>query len=129
MLVPLVVRDDGDGFELVAGFHRIAAARSLGLADVPVVIRDAETEDADRAIENITRKQLNPYEEATPRAHDGFALHDLLRLGAVASAAPRAPSSMNAAVSGGRSSRARAPRATAAARPDATSLNLTTFRM
>ena len=28
MLVPLVVRDHGDGFELVAGFHRIAAARS-----------------------------------------------------------------------------------------------------
>ncbi len=55
---------DGDGFELVAGFHRIAAARSLGLADVPVVVRDAETEDADRAVENITRKQLNPYEEA-----------------------------------------------------------------
>jgi ParB/RepB/Spo0J family partition protein len=64
MLVPLVVRTDGDGFELVAGFHRIAAARSLGLADVPVVIREAKTEDADRAVENITRKQLNPYEEA-----------------------------------------------------------------
>jgi len=63
MLVPLVVRDDGDnGFELVAGFHRIAAARSLGLVAVPVVVRDAQTEDADRAVENITRKQLNPYE-------------------------------------------------------------------
>ena len=64
MLVPVVVRPDGEGFELVAGFHRIAAARSLGLAEVPVVVRDAETEDADRAVENITRKQLNPYEEA-----------------------------------------------------------------
>jgi ParB/RepB/Spo0J family partition protein len=64
MLVPVVVRGDGDAFELVAGFHRIAAARSLGLAQVPVVVRDAETEDADRAVENITRKQLNPYEEA-----------------------------------------------------------------
>jgi ParB/RepB/Spo0J family partition protein len=64
MLVPLVVRGDGDGFELVAGFHRIAAARSLGLADVPVVVRDVETAEADRAVENITRKQLSPYEEA-----------------------------------------------------------------
>ncbi len=64
LLVPVVVRTDGDGFELVAGFHRIAAARSLGLAEVPVVVRDAQTEDADRAVENITRKQLNPYEEA-----------------------------------------------------------------
>jgi ParB/RepB/Spo0J family partition protein len=54
MLVPVVVRDDGGCFELVAGFHRIAAARSLGLADVPVVVRDADTEDADRAVENIT---------------------------------------------------------------------------
>jgi ParB/RepB/Spo0J family partition protein len=64
MLVPVVVCPDGEGFELVAGFHRIAAARALGLAEVPVVVRDAETEDADRAVENITRKQLNPYEEA-----------------------------------------------------------------
>jgi hypothetical protein len=54
MLVPVVVRSDGDAFELVAGFHRIAAARTLGLAEVPVVVREAETEDADRAVENIT---------------------------------------------------------------------------
>jgi ParB-like nuclease family protein len=53
MLVPVVVRNDGEGFELVAGFHRVAAARSLGLTAVPVVIRDAQTEDADRAVENI----------------------------------------------------------------------------
>jgi ParB-like nuclease family protein len=54
IIVPVVVREDGDGFELVAGFQRIAAARSLGLAEVPVVVRDAVTEDADRAVENIT---------------------------------------------------------------------------
>src|ERR671937_632920 len=64
MLVPVVLRPDGDHFELVAGFHRIAAARTLGLTEVPYIVRDAETEEADRAIENITRKQLNPYEEA-----------------------------------------------------------------
>src|SRR4051812_18987185 len=64
MLVPVVVRNDDEGFELVAGFHRIAAARSLGLNVVPVVVRDAVNEDADRAVENIARKQLNPYEEA-----------------------------------------------------------------
>jgi len=64
MLVPVVVRSDGDGFELVAGFHRVAAARALGLTDVPVVVREVDTEDADRAVENITRKQLNAYEEA-----------------------------------------------------------------
>jgi ParB/RepB/Spo0J family partition protein len=54
LLVPLVVRPAGDRFELVAGFHRAAAARSLGLTEVAVVVRDLETEDADRAVENIT---------------------------------------------------------------------------
>jgi ParB-like chromosome segregation protein Spo0J len=58
------VRDDGDGFELVAGFHRVAAARSLGWPRCPSSSATRETEDADRAVENITRKQLNPYEEA-----------------------------------------------------------------
>ena len=56
ILVPLVVRptDQHDQFELVAGFHRFAAARQLGLVEVPVVIRDADTDASDRAIENIT---------------------------------------------------------------------------
>jgi len=65
MLVPVVLREDGNGrFELVAGFHRIAAAKTLGLVDVPAVIRDVETEAAERAVENVTRKALNPDEEA-----------------------------------------------------------------
>ncbi len=87
LLVPLVVRPAGERFELVAGFHRAAAARSLGMTDVPIVVREAESDDADRAVENITscrhrhdvinadvgitprsaliaRKQLNPLEEA-----------------------------------------------------------------
>ncbi len=64
ILVPVVVRPRDDAFELVAGFHRLAAARSLHLPNVPAVIREADTEDADRAVENIARKQLNPYEEA-----------------------------------------------------------------
>ena len=41
LLVPLVVRPAGERFELVAGFHRAAAARSLGMTDVPIVVRDA----------------------------------------------------------------------------------------
>jgi ParB family chromosome partitioning protein len=62
MLVPVVVRPTEGGFELVAGFHRAAAASQLGLEEIPIVVRDVETEDADRAVENIARKQLNPYE-------------------------------------------------------------------
>jgi ParB/RepB/Spo0J family partition protein len=64
MLVPVVVRERDNDFELVAGFHRMAAATSIDLAEVPYVLRGAENEHADRAVENIARKQLNPYEEA-----------------------------------------------------------------
>jgi hypothetical protein len=50
ILVPLVVRERGDGYELVAGFHRMASARAIGLTDVPVTVREADSEDADRAM-------------------------------------------------------------------------------
>jgi ParB family transcriptional regulator, chromosome partitioning protein len=69
MLVPIVVCPAaadvaavGYEYELVAGFHRIAAAEKIGLADVPAVIRDSAGEQADRAVENITRLQLGPAE-------------------------------------------------------------------
>jgi ParB/RepB/Spo0J family partition protein len=65
VLVPLIVRaTNGDGWELVAGYHRIAACRQLGLDDVPVVVREREGSSADSAAENVTRKQLSPLEEA-----------------------------------------------------------------
>ncbi len=71
MLVPIVVcpaqgeiAATGFEHELVAGFHRIAAAGKLGLVEVPVVIRDSAGEQADRAVENITRLALRADEEA-----------------------------------------------------------------
>jgi ParB/RepB/Spo0J family partition protein len=71
MLVPIVVcpaqadiAATGYEYELVAGFHRVAAADKLGLVEVPAVIRDSAGEQADRAVENITRLQLGPAEEA-----------------------------------------------------------------
>ena len=71
MLVPIVVcpaqsdvATGGFEYELVAGFHRVAAAGKLGLAEVPAVIRDSAGEEADRAVENIARLQLGPAEEA-----------------------------------------------------------------
>jgi ParB/RepB/Spo0J family partition protein len=56
----------GDHYEyvLVAGFHRVEAARGLGHKTIPGVCGDREHEHTDRAVENIVRKGLNPYEEA-----------------------------------------------------------------
>ncbi|MCA1700343.1 MAG: hypothetical protein LC790_16170 [Actinobacteria bacterium] len=42
----------------------MAACRLLDLPDVPVVVRDHEGSSADSAVENVTRKQLTPLEEA-----------------------------------------------------------------
>ena len=63
-LVPVIVRPDGEGYVLVAGFHRYAAHRQLARNQIAVEIRDGEDEHTDRAVENIARKQLNPFEEA-----------------------------------------------------------------
>ena len=63
---PLIVRLKDDHFELIAGERRWRAAQMLGLADVPVIVRQAD----DRAvlelalIENLQRENLNPIEEA-----------------------------------------------------------------
>jgi ParB family chromosome partitioning protein len=64
LLVPLIVRLTEAGYELVAGYHRIAACRKLDLPDAPVVVRDKGGSHADSAAENVTRKQLTPLEEA-----------------------------------------------------------------
>jgi ParB/RepB/Spo0J family partition protein len=56
----------GEGYDhvLVAGFHRTQAARLEGLEVVPGFYGDPEQQEVDRALENIMRKPLNPYEEA-----------------------------------------------------------------
>ena len=64
VLVPLIVRTVDAGYELVAGHHRLAACRLLGVPDVPVVVRNHEGSTADSAAENVNRKALTPLEEA-----------------------------------------------------------------
>jgi ParB family chromosome partitioning protein len=63
---PLIVRERDGYLELIAGERRWRAAQLLGLAEVPVILRQAD----DRAvlelalIENLQRENLNPLEEA-----------------------------------------------------------------
>jgi ParB/RepB/Spo0J family partition protein len=56
----------GDAYDhvLIAGFRRAEVARRLSHETIPGVYGDPEHEHADRAVENIVRKELNPYEEA-----------------------------------------------------------------
>ena len=66
IIEPLVVRQRGDRFQIVAGERRYQAAVQVGLHELPVVIRDAdETEMLELAlIENLQRKDLTPFEES-----------------------------------------------------------------
>ena len=63
---PLIVRDQGDHLELIAGERRWRAAQLVGLTEVPIIVREAD----DRAvlelalIENLQREDLNALEEA-----------------------------------------------------------------
>ncbi len=66
VIQPLIVRERGDGYEIVAGERRWRAAQRAQLHEVPVVIRSfSDTEVLEIAIiENIQRTDLNPVEEA-----------------------------------------------------------------
>ncbi len=66
ILEPLVVRQRGDRFQIIAGERRYQAAVQVGLHEVPAVIREVDdTEVIELAlIENLQRKDLTPFEEA-----------------------------------------------------------------
>ena len=66
VLQPLLVKKNGDYYEIIAGERRWRAAKLAGLKEVPVVVREyTEKEIVEIAlIENIQRENLNPIEEA-----------------------------------------------------------------
>ena len=85
ILEPLLVRQRGDRFQIIAGERRYQAAIQVGLRDLPVVVRDVdETETLELAlIENLQRKDLTPFEEAEALQgladRCGFTHEDLAR--------------------------------------------------
>jgi len=66
VIEPLVVRQRGQRYQIVAGERRYQAAVRIGLRELPVVIRDVDdTEIIEVAlVENLQRKDLGPFEEA-----------------------------------------------------------------
>ncbi len=63
---PVVVRREGERFELIAGERRWRAAQMVGLHKIPAVVRVAADDRLLEIalIENIQREDLNPIEEA-----------------------------------------------------------------
>jgi len=66
VIQPLIVRQSGEKYELIAGERRWRAAGLAGLKEMPVIIREAtDREVLELAlIENLQREDLNPIEEA-----------------------------------------------------------------
>ena len=81
VIQPIVVRRQGDRYQIIAGERRWLAAQKAGLLRVPIVVR--EVPDGREAsllemalIENIQRENLNPMDEALAyrRLSDEFHL-------------------------------------------------------
>jgi ParB family chromosome partitioning protein len=72
IIEPLVVRQRGARYQIIAGERRYHASVQAGLTELPVVVRDVDdTEMLELAlVENIQRKDLTAFEEAE-------ALHSL----------------------------------------------------
>ena len=71
VIQPLLVRRKGENYELIAGERRLRAANSLGLKEIPIIVRDVSDQDSLELalIENIQREGLNPIEEAHAYQH------------------------------------------------------------
>lgn len=66
IISPLIVRKSIKGFELVAGERRLRAAKEVGLAKVPIIVKEYTDQQLMEIalIENLQREDLNPLEEA-----------------------------------------------------------------
>ncbi|MFH1655170.1 MAG: ParB/RepB/Spo0J family partition protein [Candidatus Omnitrophota bacterium] len=65
-LQPILVHKAADGYELIAGERRLRAAKSLGMNEVPAIIKIVSDEDVLvlSIVENVQREELNSIEEA-----------------------------------------------------------------
>lgn len=66
LLQPILVREDAEGYEIIAGERRWQASQLAGLRKVPVRIKEADDMKVLELalIENLQRSDLNPIEEA-----------------------------------------------------------------
>lgn len=66
LLQPVVVREVGDHYELIAGERRLRASKEAGLNHIPAIIRATDDDDLlrDALLENLHRSNLNALEEA-----------------------------------------------------------------
>ena len=66
LLQPIIVRKNGQRYQIISGERRWRASRMAGLKEIPVIVRDIDDRTALEIglIENLQREDLNAVEEA-----------------------------------------------------------------
>ena len=66
LIQPIVVKNKGEYYEIVAGERRWRAARIAGFKEVPVIVKEYNDKESMEIaiVENLQREDLNPIEEA-----------------------------------------------------------------
>jgi ParB family chromosome partitioning protein len=72
IIEPIIVRQRGNRYQIIAGERRYQAAIQVGLREIPIVIREVDDNEIIEValVENLQRKDLTAFEEAE-------ALHSL----------------------------------------------------
>ena len=66
IIEPIIVRQRGPRFQIIAGERRYQAAIQVGLREIPIVIREVDDNEIIEValVENLQRKDLTAFEEA-----------------------------------------------------------------
>ena len=66
VIQPIIVRNIGNKYEIVAGERRYKASALAGLTKIPAIVRNLDDKESSKValLENLQRKNLNPIEEA-----------------------------------------------------------------
>ncbi len=70
LIQPIVIREVGGAYQLIAGERRFRAAQLAGLTEIPAILKevDSYTQAQLALVENIHREDLNPIERANAYA-------------------------------------------------------------
>ena len=66
VIQPIIVRNIGNKYEIIAGERRYKASALAGLTKIPAIVRNLDDKESSKValLENLQRKNLNPIEEA-----------------------------------------------------------------
>ena len=66
VIQPIIVRNIGNKYEIIAGERRYKTSALAGLTKIPAIVRNLDDKESSKValLENLQRKNLNPIEEA-----------------------------------------------------------------